>query len=399
MASDVASPKDVLEFCMIFIAPFYLYFYAILKEKKSSKELVTRLDKFHLLPFYRSRLQSLLDKLDNSLAPLSWSWRFISVNLSFHFTLALIYLVIVFSFVWWLGGSGDIGALHILPSIDSFLQRTLFLIFLILFFFLCRYLLRDRSNLFLEDMISVVVGGVLGVVVVGGVGVGVVFVVVFVGVVFVVVVGVFVGVYVGVFVGVYVGIISLLNGGDFFTPETSSIFIFLLIIPFLNALLDFLSFTISRYFFQKIAKGESIWKIMIHIILDFILAIVFFIALWMLLYFGIGLFNSLVETKLQIPIETMLTDTLKNPFGLNNLWITFMLLSTLLPTFVHLILAVISLALYVTKTAKWYALLIEEASESESKKMKASALMAIPSGLLAMVIFYIFLYLPYVFLT
>jgi len=76
-----------------------------------------------------------------------------------------------------------------------------------------------------------------------------------------------------------------------------------------------------------------------------------------------------------------------------------MLLSTLLPTFVHLLLALVSILLYVTNSAKWYANLIENSKESESQKMKASAFMAIPTGVLAMALFYLIIYLPYVWLV
>jgi len=449
MGENVLTPKDVLEYFMIFLVPLYAYFYTLLKEEKQTKQLIARLEKFQLLPFYRSRLQSLLDRLDNYLTPLSWSWKFVRVNLSFHYTLAIIYLFVVFFLVWFLGGSGDIGALPILPTEESLLKRTYILISLIAIAFIFRIksfksfkklderfktkfqsLLPQRLKpyalwiekalvmiiifiFFYANMSSLSATLIIGsffVVKVDSVAYLLIYILVAgLGIALLITglgetqarTGIVLGVVllVGLFglavSGVIIGVLGLIAEGFFY----SSIFIFFIIIPFLNALLDFLSFTISRYFFSKIAKGDSVLWIILHIMIDFALAFVFLGALYLMLYGSIEFFNSLVDTELQIPINIMLKNTLNNPFGLDNLWITFMLLSTLLPTFVHLLLALVSVLLYVTNSAKWYANLIKNSKESESQKMKASAFMAIPTGVLAMALFYLIIYLPYVWLV
>jgi cellulose synthase/poly-beta-1,6-N-acetylglucosamine synthase-like glycosyltransferase len=90
----------------------------------------------------------------------------------------------------------------------------------------------------------------------------------------------------------------------------------------------------------------------------------------------------------------MLDSTLKNPFSLENAWITFMLLSTLIPTLLHLLLGLISILLYITRTTDWFIGVIEESQEAENKRIKASAFLALPLTILSFVLFYLLIYVP-----
>jgi len=227
-----------------------------------------------------------------------------------------------------------------------------------------------------------IVGGVAEVVVAGAVTVEI---------------GVVVGVVAGVIAvgGVVImgGISSLINTSYFWNLYNTSILIFLLITPFLNGILDFISLSISRYFSQKILN-ENLFLILFHLVLDFIFALIFLFVLMALLYYSIDFFNTFIDEKLQIPIDKMIYATLQNPFSLDNLWITFMLLSTLIPTLLHIILALASLLLYITKTTDWLIHQIEEGQKSEAKQMKATAFLAFLFTILALVIFYLLVYIP-----
>ena len=71
-----------------------------------------------------------------------------------------------------------------------------------------------------------------------------------------------------------------------------------------------------------------------------------------------------------------------------------MLLSTLIPTLLHLLLALVSLLLYVTKTSAWYATLIEKSAERTSYRMKIATFMALPTAVIAMLLYYGVIYFP-----
>lgn len=199
-----------------------------------------------------------------------------------------------------------------------------------------------------------------------------------------------VGVGVGVVGG---GVLSLIYGGNFLNSANTSILIFLLLIPLLNAILDFISLTLSRYFSRKILN-ENLFLILFHLILDFLFAVISLILLLVALYYSIELFNAMIGKELQIPIYSMLDSTLKNPFSLENAWITFMLLSTLIPTLLHILLALISILLYVTRTTDWFITRIEESQKSENKRIETSALLAFPLTVLSFVLFYLLVYVP-----
>ena len=411
MQQTPASFSDFLNNFVTYFIPistmFFAWFYAVLKEPDTKAEYISKLKKFHFLPFYRYWLKNILDKIDNYLGKPKFSTSFIFKNIMFHYGFAIFYVFVVFIIVWLLGGSGKLGALKILPAKDSFLDRGVVVFGLIAGFFIFYFVfkLSDKLDIYNEKLnnlferifnidgriIHRVVSSIIAFVVAYFISKNIIlsiFSLILFFILYQIVVVLLLGVVVGgvgaaaIVVGGGVGIFSLLNGNNFLNANNASLLIFLILIPFLNAILDFVSLTISRYFSRKIANGESLFLILFHLLLDLVLAIVFFVGLAYILYYGVELFNILVDKKLQIPIGKMLVDAIKEPFALKNAWITFMLFSTLIPTLLHILLALVSFLLQITNLSPFYAKLIEESELRETKKIKATLFMTVPTSMI-----------------
>lgn len=428
-------------FSAIFTAFFY-YFKTILKNKASSVQLIDTLLKHNYFEFYRLRLKSTLHSIDNKLGKPQWSWLSIAENLSFHYSIAIVYVFLIFFIIWFLGGHNSIGTLEILPKKEGYWERFLVILVLIIIGFTYYYLsskkfenlgerLKNKFTSFLPNTLQkyshLIIKSFEGIIfflfffIFQSFTTALIFSLLFIlfdislFAVMAVILAVGGGVAIGAFLnrgeviiailltavegraGLVIGlagIISLIVTGTFFNSITNSILIFLLIIPLLNALLDFISLSISRYFSRKIVNDNNIFWIIIHLLIDFLLAILFLLALAGILYYSIELFNTVVDKKLQINIGNMLYATVQNPFSIENAWISFMLLSTLLPTLLHLLLALVSIVLYVTKSTDWFVMHIDKSQKSESKQIITSGLLAFPLTILSLILFYILVYLP-----
>jgi len=88
---------------------------------------------------------------------------------------------------------------------------------------------------------------------------------------------------------------------------------------------------------EQIIEDNSILTVLLHLLADVIIAIIFLLGLALFLYFSVEILNTF--TGETINMKEMLVATYHDPFSLKNGWITFMLLSTLVPTMVHLVLA------------------------------------------------------------
>ena len=441
MQQATTSFNDFLNSFVTYYLPisglFYAWFYATLKEPETKQEYIAKLKKFHFLPFYRYWLKNILNKIDIYLGKPKFSKYFILNNIFFHYSFAILYLFIVFLIIWLLGGSNTIGVLEILPKKDTLLDKFffIFLFFLILILILLnnnykKLNINILSTLIPQKYIKFFGGHKIYYSIIASIFVYILYKNILISIITLIFslvlnlttlsilvlslffsfgaiglmcFGISIAISVGKFrlpsVGIIVlnssvaltigiGIYLILSEGYFFNEYNSSLLVFLLIIPFLNAILDFISLTVSRYFSQKIADGESIFLIIFHLLLDLILAVILFVGLAYILYYGIELFNALVDKNLQIPIKEMLTDTIKEPFALKNAWITFMLLSTLIPTLLHILLAISTFGLQITKLSPFYAKLIGESEGRESKKIKAALFMATPTSLIFMLILY-----------
>ena len=122
--------------------------------------------------------------------------------------------------------------------------------------------------------------------------------------------------------------------------------LFLLILPLINTIFDYLSMIASRYYAQKILNTHKKLTIFIDILLDTFIASLLLITLAFTLYHVIDFTNIYLikDEALFIPIEhykqLMFSRNILHP---DVLWITLMFVSTLIPTFIHLYLFVYSL--------------------------------------------------------
>jgi hypothetical protein len=133
--------------------------------------------------------------------------------------------------------------------------------------------------------------------------------------------------------------------------STITIIFFWGLSPLLNSILDWLSWGVSRCLGKHIQEKNNIPWVLIHGFADFVVAIALLLGLSALLVGGISAYNWIVlwrgfpDVELQLgPIlESLHTD----PFGKYR-WVSWMLLSTLIPTVLHLLMVLFSL---ITKNA------------------------------------------------
>lgn len=139
---------------------------------------------------------------------------------------------------------------------------------------------------------------------------------------------------------IFLGLILLLLIDSSNKDDIIAVSLFLLILPLLNALLDYISLKVSLFMAKKVLRDASILKVLFHLLVDTLIAIAFLYMLALFLYFSIDFLNGFIDKKIPIH-EIFLGETgIKNePFNLQSGWITFMLMSTLVPTFMHFIIA------------------------------------------------------------
>ncbi len=149
----------------------------------------------------------------------------------------------------------------------------------------------------------------------------------------------------GVVVGVITTIvITALSAGGMSNGYGYAIFFasfsFLVIFPLLNALFDWLSLQVSRYFLKIVVREDSPLLIFIDILSDLIMAIIFMLALVLVLPAVVEWFNylyGLFDPTANVDWRSYAQAALSQPFG-KGLMVTTMLISTLIPTLLHVML-------------------------------------------------------------
>ena len=132
--------------------------------------------------------------------------------------------------------------------------------------------------------------------------------------------------------------------------------LFWIILPLINGMLDWISWGLSRYFINQITidNGLSfIPRILIHGFIDIVAAIMMMILLTVFVCGGIEWFNLTNEVIGKPPpfkLENVLEIALNSPFEGVGIWISFMVLSTLIPTVLHLLALTIGI---LTTKAPW----------------------------------------------
>ena len=122
-------------------------------------------------------------------------------------------------------------------------------------------------------------------------------------------------------------------------PTYLILLMFWLILPLINAPLDWLSLGVTRGLLQSVRSGQhSTAHALTWALLDVILALAFLFLLTAILVGATALGNGLAGKTL-VDINAILSNVRANPSAPDQWWIYFMLLSTLVPTLVHFALA------------------------------------------------------------
>lgn len=148
----------------------------------------------------------------------------------------------------------------------------------------------------------------------------------------------------GVAAALFISLIAYLPGGsDFFEPVSLSIFLFLFLLPLLNAALDMLSWAASRWLGREMLdRNFHRWGMIGFATLDALLAFAFLCGLAVLLGVGGEVVDQLAIARTGssvLDLDTMIVQGAAEPFG-GGLWITVMLFSTLVPTAIHAFVAI-----------------------------------------------------------
>lgn len=115
-----------------------------------------------------------------------------------------------------------------------------------------------------------------------------------------------------------------------------------LIVPLLNAGMDWASWGITRFFLNRVARAENsilgAFAIIIDVFSDFMFGFILLFLLSISLPFGIEIMNLLISSYGGEPVDwvTSLKIAVRDPWG-EGLFVTGMLVTTLVPTFLHLV--------------------------------------------------------------
>jgi len=406
-------PEFIGVFAAFFVG-FYKYYYTLVNEKSSKSELIQKLNKYRYLEFYQQRLKKTLLNLDNSLGELSWSTKFITDNIMFHYGLSIIYIFFIYYILWLTRGVEVFSSLNLLESNASIQFRVLTFLGLVSVFFAVYYLEKKRKepNTFdlYKKMFSLT--GIMS-------GIGLVIIVkehqevagLIIALVLIMILTTsyvyqktFIKRITSIGIFGFISIISFLilgsfeyfNTKSFLNEITISIYFFLIILPMINSQFDFISLSISRYFSKKIANDNSVLLILIHLLIDMFFAVILLLILVNFLYNAIEHINGYLDINTSIPVKDIFINAMQNPFSLDNIWVTGMLVTTLFPTLVHFLLAIITFILYVSKVSSWYIFQIEEIKGNrEDQKMRLTVFLSLPSTVVSLILSYVCLYLPY----
>jgi hypothetical protein len=117
--------------------------------------------------------------------------------------------------------------------------------------------------------------------------------------------------------------------------------LFFVLLPMLNALLDWLSWIVTRFFLRRVAQVPQSWKgaglLVVELTADLAAAILLFLALVVLLPNGIEIVNAVLSVTGRPPFDwrEIVSRAHEAPLS-EGLFVLGMLITTLVPTFVHI---------------------------------------------------------------
>lgn len=318
--------------------------------------------------------------------------------------LAFSYPIVLFVLAWLVGMPGTIGAIELLPEFE-FWER-LGTVVIVASVYIGQYYyykteipkkFSDRiTNLFFKNMaeakgkvlwsdkvvesiaVVIVVAGSVSFVVIG-VSFGSVFVV---GAVAIAVFGI------GVVVGVVVGVVAVafavagavafgFNGSD--AAGVVIVFVFYCILPIVNAVIDFCSWGFTRWLLSIADHGEEGWRgfcrVLLAVLADLVFAVLCLLGLTAIAALTLEAFNLFAASFgwPEFDWRSQISLARAYPFTLG-LFVTGMLVSTLLPTIIHLTLGLGHAFTVWTPSAKKTSALISD-DMSTSAKQKVAVVM------------------------
>jgi len=169
--------------------------------------------------------------------------------------------------------------------------------------------------------------------------------------------------------------------GQFDAEIAANTTLFWVFLPLANALLDWLSWAISRALGREILRRQSWATVLKHGLLDAVLAVVLLVLLAMLLAAGIESVNLWFaghDSKPPVDAVRLLAGAREQPFGPGGLWVTMMLVSTLIPTLLHVFSLCLALLTRLTPDRlRHWMLAILEAPEPDLADLTNLALLRI----------------------
>lgn len=301
-----------------------------------------------------SLYKTLLENILNILSKLLGKLKIFSLQgFEKHLTYSFIYSLSFFYLAWLIGGDGRVGSHQLFPNENKIIVSLLLIFEIILFYSVIKYnntiiyYLGKKtsfcSDTWIELLFSVIIWGLIAIIAIGG---GITVATIGIGVSIVLLLGIIASIA-GIGLILLLGFIELIGSSGLIIY-----FLFFLLLPFINAIFDYISMYFSRFFAQKILETTSKLKIFFDALLDLVIAIALLYLLAETLYFILDLTNVyLIKNKVMfIPIDYYREQILLNPFHTDIVWITLMFISTLIPTILHMFLATYALlAYFVTK--------------------------------------------------
>lgn len=155
---------------------------------------------------------------------------------------------------------------------------------------------------------------------------------------------------------------------------------FYIFLPLINTLLDWLSWWVSRFFMERTAVEQvSVRVIVLDVVLDFVVAVLFMLALVLLLPAGAmgldALYAQTVDANTGLAPQTNWQEyavwARDEPWG-KGIMVTLMLVTTLIPTLLHIFLGLVAFYIHAFKGQALAAFLIQANPEDNIANMQAS---------------------------
>jgi len=154
--------------------------------------------------------------------------------------------------------------------------------------------------------------------------------------------------------------------------------LFFVLLPMVNALLDWMSWIVTRFFLRRVAEVTPSWRgaglLAVELGADLAAAILLFLGLVVLLPNGIEIINAVLSITGRAPFDwrDIVTRANEAPFS-EGLFVIGMLVTTLVPTFIHITRGLAGIAAaWTPRAAEAAAGLRETASVGDAVEQRAT---------------------------